>query len=256
MQYTITINQYAVISAGLDVDVVDMAIFDYIKHFAHSDKCKKLQSDNGVYFAVSHKTIINQMPMLGISTGAGIIKRIGKLINAGLLVRHPDCEVMRMTFYKFGPNYDKVEFATLNENSQPYTNVEGTHNDCLGITLNESLGCHNNINNHNNYNQDRYKRARETSENLCLFADSKFYDYDKFAEQFKGDEYRWIDIAYYYGKVADWSSSKGAKKKDWIATARNFMRVDKEKNILKRDTTIPGSGLSQDALNYLREMAE
>lgn len=254
MQYTITINQKAVMDFGLNLDITDMAIFDYIQHYANCDKCKKLYTEGSVYFSVSHKTIIQQLPMLGIGTGAGILKRINKLIDAGLLERHKDCEFMKMSFYKFGENYEKVYF-TPNESLQPPTKVSDTPNDCLGMTPNESLGYHNTIDNHNNYNH-RDIRAKGTSENLCLFADSKFYDYEKFAEQFKGDDYRGIDIAYYYGKIADWSSSKGAKKKDWIATARNFMRGDKEKNILKKDNTIIGGALSQDALNYLREMAE
>ena len=48
MQYTITINQLAVISSGLNLDVVDMSIFDFIKHYAHSDRCMKLQTETGV----------------------------------------------------------------------------------------------------------------------------------------------------------------------------------------------------------------
>ena len=264
MQYTITINQFAVINAQLDLDVVDMAIFDFIKHYAHSNKCMKLQTETGTYFWVSHTTIINQLPILGISTGAGIIKRINKLIDAGLLVRHPNCDSMRKTFYKFGPNYDVINFTTHNENSQPTTNVEGTQNESLGITHNESLS---NQYKDNHYTIEHNKpadgglfpaetvtRPRKTSEPACLFADSRFADYAAFAEQFKAAEFVNVDIVYYYHAVADWSAQKGKKMKDWIATARNFIRGDIEKGKLHKITT--GPVLSPDAIQYLKDMAE
>ena len=140
MQYTITINQLAVIKSGLELDIVDMAIFDFIKQYAHSERCIKLQTEFGTYFWISHKIVMQEMPILGISTGAGIIKRINRLISAGLLVRHPDCESMRKTFYKFGPNYDIVNFVSPNESLQPTTSVGGTHNESCRITPNKSLG--------------------------------------------------------------------------------------------------------------------
>ena len=73
---------------------------------------------------------------------------------------------------------------------------------------------------------------RGTAENLCLFANSRFNRFEDFAACFIGPEFRNVDIAYYHAAVADWSAQKGKKMKDWIATARNFMRGDMEKNKL------------------------
>ena len=254
----------AVIKAGLDLDVVDMAIFDFIKNFAHTDKCIKLQTESGTYFWISHNTIIEQLPILGISTGAGIIKRINKLIDAGLLLRHPNCDLMRKTFYKFGPNYDRVVF-TQNESSQPTTNVGGPQNDCLGVSQNDCLGNQDNKYNNTIDNKpadgglfpaddvETVKHTRRTSEPACLFVNSRFADFKAFAAEFKAPEFNDVDILYYYHAVADWSSQKGKKMKDWIATARNFIRGDIEKKKLHRKS--PESGLSADALEYIRSMA-
>lgn len=272
MQYTITINQFAVLNSGLDLDVVDMTIFDFVKHYAHSEKCMKLQTESGTYFWVSHTTIIKQLPILGISTGAGIIKRINKLIDAGLLSRHPNCDLMRKTFYKFGPNYDKVFFSTQNENSKASTIVEGSPNDCLGATPNDCLGDQNIINDQSIEDQNTANgglfagqpdfetvtvtRPRRTSEPAaCLFENSRYANFDLFAAEFKGPEFENIDIVYYYHAVADWSAQKGKKMKDWIATARNFIRSDMEK---KKLHTIgnAGGGLTPDAIEYLKNMAE
>lgn len=77
------------------------------------------------------------------------------------------------------------------------------------------------------------RKGRKTSETKCLFADSRYFNYEDFEACFKDkEEFSQVDIYYYYSAVADWSASKGKKQNDWIATARNFMRKDKEQNKL------------------------
>lgn len=75
---------------------------------------------------------------------------------------------------------------------------------------------------------------RKTSEKTrCLFVNSKFSNFDDFKTQFSEDSFKDIDLFYYYNAVKDWSSSKDKRMKDWIATARNFMRSDRNRNQLK-----------------------
>ena len=102
--------------------------------------------------------------------------------------------------------------------------------------------------------QETVKRTKRTSEQSCLFANSRYADYNAFSAEFTAPEFAGIDILYYYHAVGDWSAQKGKKMKDWIATARNFIRGDIEKNKLHR---VGGSGaLTPDALQYLQDMAE
>lgn len=93
---------------------------------------------------------------------------------------------------------------------------------------------------------------RQTSEKLCLFADSKFADFEDFKKMFVGPEYEQIDLYYYHQVIMDWSASKGAKKRDWIATARNWMRSDKDKNKLHLIDT----GMSDAFVAHFQQMAE
>ena len=86
-------------------------------------------------------------------------------------------------------------------------------------------------------------KQRGTTEPLCLFVNSKFNRYEDFAACFTKAEFANVDIAYYYNAVADWSAQKGKKMKDWIATARNFMRGDMEK---KKLHTIEQAGAGFD----------
>ena len=91
--------------------------------------------------------------------------------------------------------------------------------------------------------KEQEPKQRGTTETLCLFANSKFNRYEDFAACFTKPEFANVDIAYYYNAVADWSAQKGKKMKDWIATARNFMRGDMEK---KKLHTIEQAGAGFD----------
>lgn len=106
----ININQRAAIELGLNVDIIDLAIFDYIRSFVLSGKCMHVQTDDGLFYWVSHKNIQEAMPLLGIRTPRGIINRIKNLIDAGLILRYARCDEFGKTLYAFGPNYTKMEF--------------------------------------------------------------------------------------------------------------------------------------------------
>lgn len=103
--------------------------------------------------------------------------------------------------------------------------------------------------------QKQTRKKAETVENLCLFADSKFNDFNKFLEQFKGPDFERLDMWHYYSVVSDWSASNGAKKRDWIATTRNWIRSDKERGKLHLNQQA-GVALDPSAIKYLQEMGD
>lgn len=263
MKYTILINQYAAVTNGLNLDLIDLAIFDFIKDFANSSSCVKMQTPEGVYFWISHKLVLEAMPLLNIKTNQGLIKRIDNLINAGVLRKHPNCDKYRQTLYSFGENYDLLAFANMD--LQPTTKVDNpqqklmaTHNKSLGITPNESLGY--NINNTDNTNNDNniapqidfaapvpvIEQPEESKDKKTLFRNSEIYklvkfdetgagvDYSEFEKKFATPEFETVDLVYYFHAVADWSDQKNMKrtKNGWLATVRNFIRGDVERNKL------------------------
>lgn len=114
----------------------------------------------------------------------------------------------------------------------------------------------NNINNNiNNYNNNIYASQKnfasptpdsEPKTKKTLFRNSEVYamvkegangelDYSEFEEKFSSPEFANIDLVYYFHAVADWSDQKDMKrtKNGWLATVRNFIRGDAEKNKLK-----------------------
>lgn len=77
-------------------------------------------------------------------------------------------------------------------------------------------------------------KQRGTTEPLCLFADSKYFDYEKFAACFDKEKFAGVDIEYYHGAVKRWSAAGGKKKRDWISTAVNFMHSDNDNGKLHK----------------------
>lgn len=262
MKYTILINQYAAVTNGLNLDLIDLAIFDFIKEFANSQKCVKMQTPEGVYFWVSHKLVLEAMPLLNIKTNQGLIKRIDNLIKAGILRKHPNCNRYKQTLYAFGKNYDLLAFANID--LQPTTKVDNpqqklmiTHNESLGTTHNESLGYY--INNTDKTDIDNIdapqkdfvaptpaEQTEESKDKKTLFRNSDVYklvqfdangvgvDYSGFEKKFATSEFKKVDLVYYFHTVADWSDQKDMKrtKNGWLATVRNFIRGDAERNKL------------------------
>ena len=108
----------------------------------------------------------------------------------------------------------------------------------------------------NNYPNEEMRVARAgrtprtTMEPKCLFADSRFSDFGVFRGFFEDAERAGVDVRYYFDAIADWSSGGLNRKADWIATARNWMRRDKQDGKLVM-VKVPQGGLDAERLRYL-----
>lgn len=186
-------------------------------------------------------------------------KIIDRLIERGLIDKH-EIYVSGVKFCHYMANRvgGVAESATghyqnnnggVAESATPKDNISDNSNDnnipAIGGLFPEQ----------SDFKPIRVSKPRRTSENLCTFECSRYNDIDLFLSEFKGDEFAAVDMVYYYHAVADWSAQKGKKMRDWIATARNFIRSDIERgklHTLKAD----GAGLSPDAIEYLKDMAQ
>lgn len=283
MKYNISINQYAAVTNGLNLDIVDLAIFDFIKDFANSPKCVKMQTSNGTFFWLSHKLIISELPLLGISTRQGVIKRINKLIDADLIVRADNCVEDGKSWYAFGANYHKMIFGenegegvtkvTPCERSlsgdckQPFTppvnnrlqnNIynKDNNNKFYNIVAETDFSATSEENENSSLNQESGKLRGTTEPRKCLFENSRFCKFEDFEKCFAAPEFEKIDMVYYFNALADWSASKGRMQKNWIAQARNFIRGDERKGQLRLkpqyQTTSSGFNV-QDMLDCMND---
>lgn len=80
---------------------------------------------------------------------------------------------------------------------------------------------------------NKTKENKSSLKGLHLFSSSPYYDIEKFKSKFENTDYQYADLNFYYEAVKNWADSKGEKKKDWIATARNFMLRDKKDDKLQ-----------------------
>lgn len=131
------------VTMGLKVDFIDLCIYDCITSFMFTDKCRKVIIHNDTYYWINPSFIIKELPLLGITTERGINKRIDNLINAELLIRCPQNQSLKASYYKVGKKYEEYMFHTWNESSN--------------LTWNESS------NNNNNYIDNTTKENKDKS---------------------------------------------------------------------------------------------
>lgn len=103
---------------GIDLDLVDLALFDFIRDFIDSGRSECASVNGKPYFWISPSYIIQEMPILGIKTTRGINLRIEKLISEGMLLRGPENKSKRRTYIAFGPRVGEYFFGSWNENSK------------------------------------------------------------------------------------------------------------------------------------------
>lgn len=89
MKYTITINQIGAYMAGLQdsLDLIDLAIIDYLSGWVITEKKKTLKLENEIYTWINYKHLLTEMPLLKIKSKskAALTKRLHKLEVVGLL---------------------------------------------------------------------------------------------------------------------------------------------------------------------------
>lgn len=59
-----------------------------------------------------------------------------------------------------------------------------------------------------------------------LFRNSEFFDVQKIRDAIAGTQYECANVEYYFESLLNWSDSKGEKKANWLATAKNWMLRD------------------------------
>ena len=110
IQYSLTLHLREVQELGIDINLVDLCIFEFLRSFETKTYCQKEKLDDGrVYFWVSHDLIMTQLPILGIKSKRNIIAHVNKLVEAGLLIRYENAQGVSKSYYRFGSLADKID---------------------------------------------------------------------------------------------------------------------------------------------------
>lgn len=70
------------------------------------------------------------------------------------------------------------------------------------------------------------KKTKVKVNRQTLFSETEYLDIENFKAAFIGTQYEEANFAYYHEVIKNWSDSKGEKKLNWIATAKNWMARD------------------------------
>lgn len=163
MEYTITINQKAIVEAGLlelGVDMVDSAILSWSRNYRASNGSEKMEIDGVLYVWISHTKVIEELPLLGINSARGIRKRMAKLADSGLLILHPNCKNLKRSYYAFSPLAESL-FGDFTRNSRSRslgTAVPSHKEQPFRLTRNSCSMDHNTIDHYTNDHRKSIKR--------------------------------------------------------------------------------------------------
>ncbi len=169
--------------------------------------------------------------ILDTCTHAGLLKKNLKMMNFCCNTLYTE-EKINEIFDKrlidlgdtyFIPKFLKFQYSSLDSNRPVIVSVRkelSLHKDYIRIRESLDKDCQ--------IIKDKSKDKSKDKDKL--FRECRFFNFEDFRGAFiSNSKYQKYDVNYYYEAVKNWSESKGAKKKDWIATARGFAnRDDKE----------------------------
>lgn len=101
----------------LDLDLIDTMILRYFVDFKGSTKMKEFIFEEEVYYWLDYKTVLDDLPILKISSTETIRRRIENLIDANVLIKKTIAtKGGRKTYIKLGFNYTSL---LLDKNEKP-----------------------------------------------------------------------------------------------------------------------------------------
>lgn len=210
------------------------------------------------YYMADYKNVSVYCPIL--PNKVDTLRRLYKnLENLGLIqlikIDNHVCFTPSQMLRDWGTVYKSVEaeknpqIAEINPGFTEINPVEAEKNPPYINIIN------NNINNNDNNIAPQIdfaapvpviEQPEESKDKKTLFRNSEIYklvkfdetgagvDYSEFEKKFATPEFETVDLVYYFHAVADWSDQKNMKrtKNGWLATVRNFIRGDVERNKL------------------------
>ena len=237
--------------------------------------------DNETWFSGSTKYIAD---WAGIAE-KNVLRNLKELVERGILIKKDVAvnNLAKKCYYKFNmisvskietkitelqnvsgevselQNVSRAELQNIPnpdlQNVSVY-NIDNKNIDVYNIVAETEFSATSEGNEDFSLNQESEKLRGTTEPRKCLFANSRFSKFEDFEKCFTAPEFEKIDMVYYFNALADWSASKGRMQKDWIAQARNFIRGDERKGMLRlkpQYKTTSSSFNVQDMLDCLND---
>ena len=159
---------------------------------------------------------------LSPSKTRNLLRKLQKFQNIELESSNFYTKIKVLNYSDYQQVAEDVEQATTKQ--QPNNSQQSTNNR---PSIDHQSTTTNNDKNNKNVKNDNNNTG------LRLFKNDKLYNFDNFKKSFINSKYENADLEFYHEAVMNWADSNGTKKKDWAATARNFMLRDLKDNKLK-----------------------
>lgn len=193
MKYNILINQKAIVESGLNIDLVDAAILNYISDFSNTDKIMKFHHEGNTYYWISYSHLSNEMPLLRNKKGKQISKdalyrRLKDMCKQDILKLHPNSRVLGKSYYSFGKMYSRLITDSLNKSEHSEINPKGIGNKSDGaseINPKNNTIKDNTIKNNNSKGENSIKYPFESKAFILVWEDWKQYKKDEFNFKYK-----------------------------------------------------------------------
>lgn len=110
MQYSITVNQKAIIDAGIEIDFAGAAIIDYMIKIAATGELHTIKVGRKIYYWFAYDKILKDLPLLGISK-SGLYKRIKQMQDEGLIEPHPENRRLAKSYFHLTKRANLTQFS-------------------------------------------------------------------------------------------------------------------------------------------------
>ena len=165
-------------------------------------------------------------------------EQVGKYIRL-LCLQHQKYELTKKDMMNICKTYDKDIFDKFKLENGVYYNLrlrkEAERRKAYSDSRRKNRESEKTYDKHMETETEAVTKTKDNNKkSLHLFSNSEYYDIAKFKDKFYSNpNYQKYDYSYYYEAVKNWADSKGAMKKDWIATARNFALNDENPKLIK-----------------------
>jgi len=210
----------------------------YFPHFAnarHDRKLKRVQKELGlegyaIYFQlleilreqIDFMYPLEDIDLLADEIGTSEPKVRTVICNYQLFDVIDDKFFSIKQIYYLQPYIEKTQRARLAaqkrwDNTNDNANAMQMHSKCNADAMQGK---------ESKVKESKLKESKVKVSRQTLFSETQFLDIEIFKAAFIGTQYEEANFAYYHEVIKNWSDSKGEKKLDWIATAKNWMARD------------------------------
>lgn len=169
------------------LDLIDLALFDFIYHFFNCDIEDKVtfKYKGKEYVEIRHQLIEKEMPILNFGCRKTFITRMSKLVDAGLICRYENNSKENRSGYCRGKNFSKLVFIETNrDNKERVTEELQVCNLEVSDGVTKELHNHSNKDNIDNKEEkDKSFSKKDATKEIIQFWNTQTSDFSKVRKQ-------------------------------------------------------------------------